>query len=279
MTNYTYDSIIQTGTAQVGGTNTITLATGASSTDDYYNGCSITITSGIGQGQVKLIIDYTGSTKLATVDSNWSTQPNNTSQYQVKQYPAWANGRDVVSAERLHHIENDGCKAAHDEFNTHKIGGDHDSRYYTQSQGDARYPILSGSKIPNDYLNTGSGNDLNADKWDGKDMPTNAYGRLMNDGNGNLSWGSTVGAISTVYVPPNNGSTSVYQAATDLFIFFWPNSGSGPTDFEIIVYTDGNSNPNTSYTTWSMVIKKGNYYRMQCSNHMYSGTMGVIPLS
>lgn len=76
--------IANTGTAQAGGTNTITLASGASSVDDFYNGMQVEITSGTGSGQKKIINDYVGSTKVATVDSNWTTSPNATSVYRVR---------------------------------------------------------------------------------------------------------------------------------------------------------------------------------------------------
>lgn len=64
-----------TGTAQDGGANTITLASGASAVDDFYNNAFITITGGVGAGQTRFISDYVGSTKTATVSSNWDTVP------------------------------------------------------------------------------------------------------------------------------------------------------------------------------------------------------------
>lgn len=72
-----------TGTAQAGGASTITLKSASSSTDDYYNGLYITITGGTGAGQVRIIEDYVGSTKVATVDREWTTVPNSTSTYSI----------------------------------------------------------------------------------------------------------------------------------------------------------------------------------------------------
>lgn len=69
------------GTAQAGGSNTITLRSGAVATDDYYNGAYVTLTGGTGVGQTRKITDYVGSTKVATLDSNWVTNPDNTSTY------------------------------------------------------------------------------------------------------------------------------------------------------------------------------------------------------
>jgi hypothetical protein len=73
------------GTAQTGSTSTtIKLATGASATDDAYNGMYVTITSGTGNGQERLITDYVGSTRVATVDTAWTTTPDNTSVYALR---------------------------------------------------------------------------------------------------------------------------------------------------------------------------------------------------
>jgi hypothetical protein len=72
-----------TGTAQAGTTATITLKATASATDDLYNGMYVTITGGTGSGQVRLIDDYVGSTKVATVDVAFSPAPDNTSTYSL----------------------------------------------------------------------------------------------------------------------------------------------------------------------------------------------------
>jgi hypothetical protein len=69
------------GAAQAGAETTITLATTASAEDDYYNDqCVVRITSGEGRGQERLITDYVGSTKVATV-ATWTITPNSTSRY------------------------------------------------------------------------------------------------------------------------------------------------------------------------------------------------------
>jgi hypothetical protein len=71
------------GTAQAGASTTITLKSASSSVDDYFNGLYITITGGTGAGQVRIIEDYVGSTKVATVDQAWTTAPNSTSTYSI----------------------------------------------------------------------------------------------------------------------------------------------------------------------------------------------------
>lgn len=72
-----------TGTAQAGTSTSITLKSSSSSSDDYFNGLYITITGGTGAGQIRVITDYVGSTKVATVDRTWTTTPNSSSTYSI----------------------------------------------------------------------------------------------------------------------------------------------------------------------------------------------------
>ena len=83
--------VIRGGTAQAGAASTITLDASASSTDDFYNGCKVRIVSGTGAGQERQIVDYVGSTKVATIysagppaqGSQWVTNPDNTSVFEI----------------------------------------------------------------------------------------------------------------------------------------------------------------------------------------------------
>ncbi|MDP3940628.1 MAG: hypothetical protein Q8R92_21145 [Deltaproteobacteria bacterium] len=77
----------ESDTAQDGGAATITLAAGASAADDNYNTWAIAITGGTGAGQQRTISDYNGTTKVATVDRAWDTQPDATSTYALHQTP------------------------------------------------------------------------------------------------------------------------------------------------------------------------------------------------
>ena len=77
------DQAQHTGTATAGGASSITLAAGASAVDDAYNGMPIDLTGGTGNGQKNLIIDYVGSTKVATVAKPWTTPPDATSVYDI----------------------------------------------------------------------------------------------------------------------------------------------------------------------------------------------------
>lgn len=73
------NGVTRRATAQGGAAQAITLDASASATDDAYNGALLEVRSGTGAGQVRLVADYTGSSKVAVVDRPWITQPDNTS--------------------------------------------------------------------------------------------------------------------------------------------------------------------------------------------------------
>jgi hypothetical protein len=75
--------VASTNTAQTGSATTFTLAAGDSAVDQFYTNSFITITTGTGLGQTRLITNYVGSTKVATVNQPWLTLPNNTSVYNI----------------------------------------------------------------------------------------------------------------------------------------------------------------------------------------------------
>lgn len=76
-------NVTHSGTAQAGGATSITLASGASATNAYYYHQLVQIVSGTGAGQVRQIIGYIGSTKVASVNYAWQTNPDNTSVYRL----------------------------------------------------------------------------------------------------------------------------------------------------------------------------------------------------
>jgi prepilin-type N-terminal cleavage/methylation domain-containing protein len=68
--------------AQIGSTvSTIKLASGASSNNSAYTNATIRLTSGTGSGQTNTISSYDGSTKIATVSTNWTTTPDASTDY------------------------------------------------------------------------------------------------------------------------------------------------------------------------------------------------------
>lgn len=76
------------GTLQAGSSLTVTLKATASATDDIYNGMYVNITGGTGSGQTRLIEDYNGTTKVATVEEAWTVTPDATSTYTTTTFSA-----------------------------------------------------------------------------------------------------------------------------------------------------------------------------------------------
>ena len=77
--------IVRAGTAQGPGTgnNQIQLDAGASAINGEYDPGLIFIETGTGAGQARLILQYNGSTKVATVDRDWRVNPDNTSEFVI----------------------------------------------------------------------------------------------------------------------------------------------------------------------------------------------------
>jgi hypothetical protein len=73
---------------QAGTSTTVTLKATASSTDDIYNGMYVNITGGTGSGQTRLIEDYNGTTKVATVSEAFTVTPDGTSTYTTTTFSA-----------------------------------------------------------------------------------------------------------------------------------------------------------------------------------------------
>lgn len=89
------DGVFLRGTAQAGATATITLPAAASATNDFYRGATIQIVGGTGVGQSRIALDdYDGTTKVVTVNMDWTTTPDNTSQIVVYATAPGAAGLD-----------------------------------------------------------------------------------------------------------------------------------------------------------------------------------------
>lgn len=84
-----------TGTATASASNTITLASTASTTANFYSGMMILITSGTGKGQARIITGYTTG-RVATVTPAWTTTPASTATYII--YPIGQADLEVILA-------------------------------------------------------------------------------------------------------------------------------------------------------------------------------------
>jgi len=65
----------------VSNSTTLKLSPSASSVNDIYNGSGIFISSGLGAGQLRKIVNYAGSNNTITVNSAFTTVPNTSSRY------------------------------------------------------------------------------------------------------------------------------------------------------------------------------------------------------
>lgn len=79
---------VRSGTAQGGSLNTIQFDSGASQVNDAYDGLTVSITGGTGDGQPPQRIgsapgSYVGSTVTATMAGNWQVPPDNTTQFTI----------------------------------------------------------------------------------------------------------------------------------------------------------------------------------------------------
>lgn len=79
-------TVLRTGTAQAGAGSTITLDSGASAIDNFYLGCYVNCTNNSPAnaiGQARRITGYVGSTKVATVEAAWGTNPSSATTFEI----------------------------------------------------------------------------------------------------------------------------------------------------------------------------------------------------
>lgn len=77
---------LTSGKAASSTSNTIVLDSNASTVDGTYYNKGISIVAGTGAGQIRLITGYTGSTKTASLQNDWTVNPDTTSVYVVGAY-------------------------------------------------------------------------------------------------------------------------------------------------------------------------------------------------
>ena len=82
-----FSTKVLTGTASAGSSTTITLA-GLTAGVDRYNGWLVSIVSGTGAGQKRLVVDTDGAL-LATVDHAWDTAPDSSSVFKLYKRRYW----------------------------------------------------------------------------------------------------------------------------------------------------------------------------------------------
>ena len=84
-------AVVLDSQATAGGAATLTLAAGTVFEDDQYNGYILFLDADTGAGQAARVIDSVGSTRVLTVQANWLTQPDATTDYQLLMPPERAS--------------------------------------------------------------------------------------------------------------------------------------------------------------------------------------------
>jgi hypothetical protein len=79
-------SVIHSGVAQGGTGNTITLSSESSQLNGSYDPSIITIYSGTGAGQSRIVLQYIGATHVAVVNRDWREIPDESSTYVIHPY-------------------------------------------------------------------------------------------------------------------------------------------------------------------------------------------------
>ena len=102
------DGTNTTGTARAGTANTIQLAADAPNIGTKQ---LIRITGGTGSGQIRRIITWNNTTKTATVNPNWATNPDSTSTYSVEDRltVVLISGNFTAGGENITNQDSDSC--------------------------------------------------------------------------------------------------------------------------------------------------------------------------
>lgn len=110
---------VNEGLAQAGASGSITLNAAASSTDDIYIGQTVFLVGGTGQDQARIVTDYNGTTKVATVHKNWDTNPDSTTGYVMIPLPTLGDRIEEILADTNELQSNQGDWATATGFSTH----------------------------------------------------------------------------------------------------------------------------------------------------------------
>lgn len=86
------------GTIQLVNGALITLAGSASGTDDIYVPLTMYLRSGLGSGQLRDVVDFNGTTKIATLNSAFTVTPNTSTEYYIgPKVTITGDGRDALA--------------------------------------------------------------------------------------------------------------------------------------------------------------------------------------
>lgn len=171
-------SIVTDGTARGAGINgnQIQLAEDEQSMSDVFDPSIVLIVSGTGFGQSRRIIEYDGSTKTATVNRNWKTDPDNTSEYII-----------IADPGGLHVNEGLAQGGDDNEITLNTLASEHDNSYLDQT-----IFLVSGmgedqARIVTSYNGTSKVATINRN-WHTNPDTTTGYLMLPNLSSANIEW-------------------------------------------------------------------------------------------
>ena len=137
---YPTGAAVHGDTAQAGAANEITLASGASASDNAYQFMVLRITSGTGVNQIREILSYNGTTKKAYV-RDWDTTPDDTSVYEIRKGMVMEQvGPDSTEIDEVRRIAYDAAA---------NPGGGAEKKYYEKgfSYNDHATLALTNAKV------------------------------------------------------------------------------------------------------------------------------------
>lgn len=195
---------VHSGTAQSGSTSTtIKLASGASAVDDAYTGATVTTTGGTGSGQTRVITDYVGATRVATVAA-WGVTPDATTTYDITYTVVFQDPPDDDYS--LNHRDYlNGWKFKHGEVNLKVFESDPVEHAGTAQDGDTDTIQLedTASTVADFYV--GSTIEITAGTGSGQTKTITAYDEATFTATVDSAWST----------PPD--ATSEYEITSDVY--------------------------------------------------------------
>jgi hypothetical protein len=205
----------RTGTAQAGAAGSITLDSGASSVDDFYNNQIVVIASGAGAGQGRFISDYVGSTRVASV-ATWVTNPDNTSVFYTLPFGAIPGATAPTAAEVRQEIDNNSTRLAAIDAKTTNLPSDPADQSLVIAATTAIYDRIgapTGASVSADVADI----EGKVDDLEGRLTSTRA-GYLDNLSAGAVAQASSLSSLDTKIGTPSNlgGGASVAANLADI---------------------------------------------------------------
>jgi len=248
---------------------TITLASTASSTDDFYNNYNLKIISGNGIGQLRKIIDYVGSSKIATLESNWTTIPIANDNYEILSSSVSIIGDLNVSS--IISSTNTTIKDNMIELNTGAASNTHDSGILIE-RGTTGDNAFMGWDESEDRFILGTTTAINTDTGDLtiSPSPLEISNLFLKTNSSTINFGAN-SDVSLTHVPNTGLVLNSTTTNTDLTI---KSSNTSDGEAHLTMISDNGENVGDGFQ-----IKTINGQLTFASDHNLSGTYGETILT